>query len=203
MKPKAVVFDMDGVVVDSTRAWCITFNQALSHFGFPEVSEDKFVAEILGGSTEGDEQYFPCVSVDEILLAYNRFFPENLGEVEAFSDTVEVLKQLRCMGFKTAIATNTPRDLASKTLKKTGILDLFDEIVTADDVSEGKPDPEMIFLACERLGVSVEETFYVGDTASDVKAAEAAGCRMVGVGIDGGDDRISSLGELIPLIESI
>jgi HAD superfamily hydrolase (TIGR01509 family) len=191
---------MDGVVVDSTHAWWVTFNEALRHFGFPPVSEKKFMGEILGESTQDDvEKYYPGVTVEKLLAAYDRFFRKNLKNVRVFPDTKLVLEQLSSLGVKKAIATNTPKELAFETLKSTKILSDFDVVLTPDDVGAGKPDPAMILEACRRLGANVKEIIYVGDTVSDVKAAEAAGCRMIGVGVDA-DTRVTRLREIIPLV---
>jgi HAD superfamily hydrolase (TIGR01549 family) len=202
MALKAVVFDMDGVLVDSVHAWWLTFNQALVHFGFPTVSKEKFVCEILGESTEDDvEKYYKGVGVEELLSAYDRFFRQNIKSVRAFADTRPLLEFLSGAGVKSAVATNTPRELARATLGHTGILDRFDVVLTSDDVSRGKPDPEMILKACKLLRASVSEIIYVGDTVSDLKAARAAGVRMVGVGIKA-DETVSRLGELRSLVEA-
>ncbi|MFH1835194.1 MAG: HAD family hydrolase [Methanobacteriota archaeon] len=203
MSLKAVVFDMDGVVVDSTHAWWLTFNQALEHFDLPTVSEGKFMDEILGESTEDDiELYYPGVSEEELLSSYDSFFRGNLSEVRAFPDTLPLLEFLSIKDLKTAIATNTPRKLAGQTLGQAGLTGRFDFVFTADDVENGKPDPAMILFACEKMIVGVDEILYVGDTKADVSAAKAAGCRMVGVGICG-DVQIQRLRELIPIISEM
>jgi len=201
MDLKAVVFDMDGVVVDSTRAWWVTFNQALENFGFSKVSEEEFMTEILGESSQDDiEKYFKGVSLSDLHAAYDKFFRINVGDVKAFSDTVPLLDELHSLGLKTAIATNSPRDLALLTLENTGILSKFDVILAGDDVEKGKPNPEMIYAACKKLDVNVGEILYVGDTVADVKAAKAAGCRMVGIGVSG-DETITRLRELMSFIK--
>jgi len=102
--------------------------------------------------------------------------------------------------YKKAIITNTPRDCAKQILKKFDIETCFSHLITSDDVRKAKPDPEIIFKACERLDVSPETVLLVGDTENDVKAGKAAGCTVVGIDIDA-DYTIKKLSELTEIVE--
>jgi phosphoglycolate phosphatase len=101
--------------------------------------------------------------------------------------------------YKKAVITNTPTDCARQILEKFHIQQYFEAIVTSDDVVKSKPDPEIVFKACERLGVDVKTVLLIGDTESDVKAGREAGCTVVGLNIPA-DITIQKLSELPPLL---
>jgi HAD superfamily hydrolase (TIGR01549 family) len=200
---KAVLFDLDGTVVDSVPAWHKTFNQALEYTGSAGISYKEFCDNILGQSTEQDiERFFPSITEEELIGLYDRFFPEHIPSVRLFPESMKVLDYLESKGLLKGIVTNTPRDLMLKTLEMVGVKDRFDVIVGGTDVSVGKPDPEMIHKACGILGLDEGEVLMVGDTVADMEAGRSAGCRTVGVGVDG-DWRIESLGGLLGLFEDL
>jgi HAD superfamily hydrolase (TIGR01549 family) len=99
-----------------------------------------------------------------------------------------------------AVITNTPTDCARQILQKFDIAHYFETIVTSDDVRKAKPDPEIVFAACERLNVDPSTVLLVGDTISDVAAGHAAGCIVVGMNItaDVTIHRLLELTDLIP-----
>ncbi|MCK4400392.1 HAD family hydrolase [Candidatus Bathyarchaeota archaeon] len=121
-----------------------------------------------------------------------RFFP---GAREAFEG-------LRSRGFRLGVATNGEASLTRGVLETLGALELFDVVVGADMVNEGKPAPDMILKACELAGASPEKTVYVGDQPTDARAARSAGVAYnVGVGgtelLDAGADAVvGSVSEL-------
>lgn len=97
--------------------------------------------------------------------------------------TKEALERLRSTGFRLGVATNGEASISRGVLEALGVLDLFDVVVGADMVNEGKPAPDMVLLACELVEVPPEKTVYVGDQPTDVYAARNAEVGFtVGVG---------------------
>ncbi|MBT3284357.1 HAD-IA family hydrolase [Candidatus Bathyarchaeota archaeon] len=94
---------------------------------------------------------------------------------ELYEGVKEKMVELLDAGFKLGIATNGETGLTDEILVGLGIRELFSVIVGADKVENSKPAPDMILLACNRIGVSVSETMYVGDQHTDIRAAKAAG----------------------------
>ncbi|MBU0762408.1 MAG: HAD family hydrolase [Candidatus Altiarchaeota archaeon] len=203
MNVAAVLFDMDGTLVDSIPAWHKTFNQSLVSRGRNPVSYEYFCEEILGESTEEDiARFFPDLSVSELIGLYDQFFPKNIDAVRLFPETSEVIDFLRSKKIKMGLVTNTPRELMELTLKAVGLVDSFDSTFGGDDVSVGKPDPMMIHQCLVDLGVDVKNAVMVGDTRSDVKAGLNAGVKTIGLGVDA-DWRIDSISELLKLLQEI
>ncbi len=98
----------------------------------------------------------------------------------------EALRRLREAGFRLGIATNGEGATAAAMARALGIEGLFDAIVGAEDVKQEKPAPDMILLACKRVGVTPDEAVYVGDLPEDVEAGRGAGVKVV-VAVNGPD----------------
>lgn len=194
---------MDGTLVDSIPAWHKTFNQALENQGLETVSYEFFCESVLGESTQEDiSRFFPKLSVEELVNLYDDFFPENIGLVRLFPNTLEVLDFLDEKKLKKVIVTNTPRELMLLTLDSLDITHRFDHVIGGSDVSVGKPHPEMLEKACSLTNLSKDEVLMVGDTSADTRAGVNAKIRTIGIGV-GGDWEIKDLCEFIPLLKDI
>jgi AHBA synthesis associated protein len=196
---RAVLFDMDGVLLFSEEAWLLVYNDTLRHFGKPEIGREEY-ARIYGGDTRRDrDTYLPERTVEEVKGAFERFFAHHLDDVRANPEAPAVLAELRARGIGTAAATNTNRALAEDLLRRKGILPLLDALACADEAGAGKPDPAVLLLAAERLGVPLGRTLLVGDSRYDAGAAQAAGVPFVGYRFGEGP-RIESLAEVLSLL---
>ena len=196
IKPSAILFDMDGVLVDSLESWRKSLNQAFKAFDHKEISKDEFIKIYWGHDLRDNIEKMRLDP--EIGNFCNTIYGEHIDAVNIYTDTKDTLQKLKM--YKKAIITNTPRDWTRQILKKFDIETCFSHIITSDDVRKAKPDPEIIFKACERLDVSPKTVLLVGDTESDVKAGNAAGCTVVGIDIDA-DYTIGKLSELTEIVE--
>ena len=196
---RAVLFDMDGVLVFSEDAWFSVFNETLTCFGHRPVSRAEFDAIYGNGAAADRDAYMPERSVAEIDAAYARLFETHLGEIRPNAEAVEVLATLRRRGIRTSVATNTTAPLARRVLAQHGLLPLLDATASADEAGAGKPDPAVVRLAAERVGVPLEACLFVGDSRFDAAAGAAAPVRFVGLG-HGDAERIERLGELLALV---
>jgi len=201
MALEAVLFDMDGTLVDSVPAWHMAFNRVLGLYGRPPVSYEYFCSDILGQSAQADiDRFFPSLTLEGLSSHYERFFPENISTVRLFPATLSVLDFLDSRGLRTGVVTNTSKGLMGLILDTVGLSGRFGSAISADDVESGKPQPDMLHLSCKRLRVREEDTLMVGDTRMDIEAAKKAGMRSVGIGIKG-DWRIRDIGELSGLMK--
>ena len=196
LKPDAILFDMDGVLVDSLDSWWSALDEAMKFFKQNGISREEFVEKYWGQDlyyTLEKHGFDPRI-VNRCNLAYEN----HIDTVKIYPDVKTSLKQLT--GFKKGIVTNTPRNRAFQVVRMLGIEQFFDTIVTSDDVSRGKPSPEIVFKACKNLGVEVEKTILVGDTISDVNAGHDAGCRVFGIDVVA-DYTIKDVSGLIDFLE--
>ena len=199
MEIRAVLFDMDGVLVFSEDAWFEVYNRTLVHFGHLPVPRAEFDSIYGNGAAADREAYMPERTVAEIEATYARLFEEHLDQVRPNAEARGVLEALRRRGIRTAVATNTTAPLARRILDLHGLLPLLDATASADEAGAGKPDPAVVRLAAARAGVPLESSLFVGDSRFDAQAAAAAPVRFVGLGHDDGA-RIERLGGLLALV---
>ena len=146
---RAVLLDMDGVLVFSEDAWFDVYNDTLRSFGHAPVSRAAFDA-IYGNGTKADrDAYMPERTVAEVDAAYVRFFETRLDRIRPNPEAAAALGALRAMGIPTSVATNTNRPLAGRILEAQGLLGLVDAVSGADEAGAGKPDPAVVRLAAE------------------------------------------------------
>jgi HAD superfamily hydrolase (TIGR01509 family) len=199
-KPKAVIFDMDGVIIDSLESWLEVFNSTRQHYKLPKITKKEFVEKIWGGSIQNDIQlYFKGKSIEEIS---NRYF-SNIGKFKSGTKlnphVKETLEKLKSKDIKLALVTNTYKKAASEILSHHQIRHFFDAIVGGDEVRHGKPQPDSLLEACKRLNIAPQEAILVGDTINDKRAAKNASMFFVGYKTDG-DFKIADLRDLAVLI---
>jgi HAD superfamily hydrolase (TIGR01509 family) len=198
---KAVLFDLDGVLIDSYQAWFRQFNDALRHFGYKPIREEVF-RQHWGQSTEEDVRtFYPGRSLAEVRKYFADHYHEYTSYLKVNPDARAVLKQIRDMKMKLGCVTNSHRRIVQNMLKQTRIDKFFEVVVTADDAPKPKPAPDMLLKACRVLKISPTEAVFIGDTATDMKACRNAGCRFVGYKVDA-KIAVRSLKELPELLAS-
>jgi HAD superfamily hydrolase (TIGR01509 family) len=190
---RAVLWDLDGVLIDSYEVWFHLLNETARAFGAAPVSREVF-ADGWGQGIEKDVELFPGRTIPEIEAYYHAHFMNHATHLRVDPDARAVIAALRAAGLGQALITNTPGPLAKRILDSAGLeLDL---VVGGTDVPRGKPAPDMVLEACRLLRVAPAEALVVGDSRYDRDAAAAAKVRFVGLRIDG-DRRIERLGELL------
>jgi HAD superfamily hydrolase (TIGR01509 family) len=177
---RAVLFDLDGVIVDSYETWFRQFRQALLHFGHPPISEHEFRRH-WGQSTEHDVRLFmPGTTVEEVKQYFFDHYSNYVQYLIMEEDAGNSLDLVTELHLRVGCVTNSHRPIVEQTLSHLRLSRCFEAIVTADDVKEPKPASEMIFQACQDLAVLPENTVFLGDTLTDAEAAYGAGCIFVG-----------------------
>jgi beta-phosphoglucomutase-like phosphatase (HAD superfamily) len=185
MRLRGVIFDMDGVLVDShavhRKAWRMFF-QTLGR----EVPESE-LDYILDGRKRCDIlRHFlgncPETELEEFGKRKDCIFRSMHFEVAAVPGASRLVRELFSSGRALAVATCASKSRALSTLVELGLLNCFQVVVTGEDVSSGKPDPAIYRLACNRIGIAPEGLLAVEDAISGVQAAVGAGLRCLAVG---------------------
>jgi HAD superfamily hydrolase (TIGR01549 family) len=193
---KAVLFDMDGVLVDSHQTWFERFNASLKHFGFNEITVEEFDKHVWAVSfQENALNYFPGITLDQILDFYNETFDK--FKVKKIESVDEILKKLKNNKIKIGLTSNSQSKIVKKILKQINIHSNFDVILGGEQIENPKPDPEIIIKACKKLGVDPKQAVMVGDSTYDEQAAAAAGCGFIGYKMKDGIQDLLQIEEII------
>ena len=193
---KAVLFDLDGTLIDSVGAYLEIARIAAQPYGL-EVTE-RHVRHALATGSNFWKDVVPEDSNDaqammKALSAHaRREWPRVLREHgKAFAGIDRTLDAIKRLGIRLGIVSGAQPEVL-ELLRKDGVLDRFDAIVLGADVSRRKPDPEGIVKCLKELGVAPAAALYVGDTPVDIQASRAAGVRAVAVLSGAGDSAMLS-----------
>ena len=218
---RAVLFDLDGTLLDTAGDISVALNRALAEQRLPELALTRVRALIGGGVPALIERAVARLGAGAAaadtaaLLARFTFHYERLhglGEMQtrAYPGVAEGLAELRALGLKLAVVTNKPRQAAIDLLTRLGLAREIQAVVGGDSVVHRKPHAQPLLLACEELRVRPVEALMVGDSLTDVLAARAAGLTVVCVSYgynEGADPRtlpcdsfVQTLGELPALL---
>lgn len=185
---RAVVFDMDGVLVNSHPVHRAAWRLFLHSIG-TEVSELE-LAFILEGRTRTEIlRHFLGDLPEEDLQRYGRrkdaIFRGMEHDITLVSGVLEFVRELNRRGIACAVATSASEIRTSSTIERIGLGGCFEAVVTAGDVAAGKPDPAVYRLACERLNVNPQTALAFDDACAGVQSAISAGLRCIGLATNG------------------
>lgn len=173
--PRAVVFDLDGTLLDSLPLVLAAITHAIEPFGGGRPTRDIFAT--LGGPPE---RFMPALlkdlsQVSEAIARMERYHAENTHLIEPFSGAADLLDSLRALGVRSAIWTGRDRKSTEVLLARHGLAEHFTTVVCGDDLPTHKPDPEGLREILRRLAVPPAEAIFLGDADVDVLGGVACG----------------------------
>ncbi|WP_330177114.1 HAD family phosphatase [Streptomyces sp. NBC_01498] len=182
----AVVFDLDGTLVDSEPNYYEAGRRLLAGHGVPDFSWEQHTRYIGISTRETLEawrtEYGIGAPLDELLLAKNRIYLELArASTEVFPEMRALVERLHTRGAPMAVASGSSRAAIEAVLDGTGLTPYFTLVVSAEEVPRGKPAPDVFLEAARRLGVDPADCVVLEDAAPGVRAARAAGMRCVAV----------------------
>ena len=183
MKYTSILFDFDGTLANTNGLVIGSWKHAFRVLKGIEQSEEEIKKTFGEPLAVSMEKFFPDVPVEEAIATYRSYQKdvfENL--IEPFDGMVDLIKGLKAKGYKVAVTTSRMGGSTMAGLRKFGLADIFDAIVTSDDTTKHKPDPEPVLITLEKLGVKPEEALMIGDSMFDIKCAHNAGVKAVLVG---------------------
>lgn len=185
---KAIIYDLDDLMVDSNSLHVKAFDLAFAKLGrsLKEIPKDKRAGyvgmRIVDITKDIIENLKIKADAGEIIKMRNNIFLDLAkDELEIMPGLIYSLDLFKNNNYKIAIASSGVKEYIDMVLDKFKIRKYFDAIITGDDVKKGKPDPETYALACEKLGLKSEECVVLEDAANGVKAAKGAGCKCIAI----------------------
>lgn len=175
---KGLIFDLDGTLINSMPYHALAWKQVAFEHGFDIDVNDIYA---MGGSASRDIAAFyknkgePVGDIDEYVKRKIDIFQENIPKIEVFQKIFNELKEAKSLGIKIAIGTGTRTANATRILKEKDLFDYIDALVTADDVTRHKPNPDTFLVAAKRLELKPQDCLVFEDGQLGIKAALRGG----------------------------
>ncbi|HLA82159.1 MAG TPA: HAD-IA family hydrolase [Thermoleophilia bacterium] len=177
----AVVFDLDGTIVDSVELIVVSFQHAIREVLGREAGREEAIANV-GRPLKEQMIMLSPEHADELVATYREFnHREHDRMLTLYDGILSLLHTLQVRGVKLGLVTSKSRYTTQMAFDLTGIESYFDAAVCADESPRNKPSPDPIMLCLEQLGVSPGNAAYVGDSPADIQAAKAAGVDSIAV----------------------
>ncbi len=213
-KVKLVIFDLDGTLINAYPAVCRSVHFTLSQLGYPLITKEVICKTVGWGERHLLSQFVPSVQIEKALRIYRRHHRQALKTgSRLLPKAKETLKKLREEGYSMAVASNRSLVFSRIVMKHLEIKQYFDYILCADQVSRGKPHPEILELILTRFSLTPDEAVYVGDMGIDIQTGRGAGVETVAV-LTGSCTReelrkesplkiLRQIGDMIPWIQKL
>ena len=181
---KAIIFDMDGTVIDSTESDYMAWKRIFAEYN-TDIAYDEYV-KVLGVKSDEILQRFLSLDGEELHKALKRklhYFNQIIEEqgLASIPHVENFLKQLKDSSLRVALATGARKEKSDYVLDKVNLKRYFETFTTAEDIRNGKPHPEIFLKAAARMNVSPSQCIVVEDAENGVKAAKNAGMHCVAI----------------------
>jgi beta-phosphoglucomutase family hydrolase len=191
MPLKGLIFDLDGVLVDTVPAHYEAWHRMFTEYGYefgPRDYREKVDGLLRQDGVRAVMRNAPQGRIEEAADLKNRYYRELIeqGRFRIFESSIWFVRRCEAQGLRLAIASSSVN--VRFILQKVGIADAFQMVVGGDDVENGKPDPEIFLTAARGLGLAVADCIVFEDAASGVIAAKRGGFYCVGIGDAGSED---------------
>lgn len=197
---RVILFDLDGVLMNSFYFWFHLFNHTLEYFGHRRISLKVFRSQ-WGKSTEDDvKKFMPERTVKEIKSFFHTHMDKFIHHIKFNVEAKSILRKLYKI-YKLGCVSNSHTKIMRWQIESSGLKKYFSIILSADDVKKPKPAPDMLVKAIKNLKVKPDEVIFIGDTKTDLIAGENAGCIVVGYNIKS-RFKISSLKQIFTILKN-
>ena len=197
---KAIIFDMDGTLVDSSVTIVNAINHVRAKLNLDNMTKELILEKVNDPHLNPAEFFYkvPAFTEEHEKWFSNYYTQNHEKELQLYEGIDELLKNLKERGYLLAVATNAYRGSTLESLSHLNVLKYFSSIACYDDVPKGKPSPDMLEKNIKDLNVSVEEALFIGDSERDLLAAQAINMDylMVNWGFSTYEDAIHSVEKL-------
>jgi HAD superfamily hydrolase (TIGR01509 family) len=178
---RGCIFDLDGTIIDSDALLLEAWKHGLTILG-KNIKEEEIIKYFGMCSEDIAKQLLKNDPelVNELIKHRTRFFNSNWRKmIKPMPGIKEALRYLKSKRFRIAVASSNPKRRIITILKRLCLSEFFNVVVGRDEVKKGKPEPDMVFKAAERLGTKPSNCVYIGDSVYDVIMGKKAGCKTV------------------------
>ena len=183
MKTKCVIFDLDGVLVDTVEAWMKIHREAAKKFVPNPPADEEIDKLVYTPTSEFVDRLLPenIEMRDKIARKMHDYIQNHMEDMITSSCVKEkegardLLRKLKQEKIKIGLVTNNEKKFTKQVISHFALQKFFDAVITKDDVKNTKPHPEPLLKAIEQLGCPLENCIYIGDTEADVIAGKLAG----------------------------
>ena len=174
-RKKAVIFDMDGTLVDSSVTIVNAINHVRAMLNLAAMEKELILEKVNDPHLNPAEFFYEVPNfTEEHEKWFSDYYTNNHEtELQLYEGVERLLKNLKEKGYTLALATNAYRNSTLESLSHLKVLEFFDSIACYDDVANGKPSPDMLEKNLKDLNVSTKESIFIGDSERDLLAAEA------------------------------
>ncbi len=177
---KAILFDLDGTLLDSIPFIGLSFEHTFNHLGLPWNEEE--VLNTIGLPLRDVAKHYADQDHEEFLAVFAEFQVKNQERLlKPFPEAKRTLNQILQKGYHTGIVTSKRRKATRESLALTGLDRYLDVVVAVEDTSKPKPNPDSVLWALEQLKTSPEKGVYIGDSIFDIMTGKNAGVATIGV----------------------
>jgi len=171
----AYLFDWDGTLAETLDIWLVLWRESLAKHG--KSGDDHTIVRHLFGDARNGLKYFDFTDeqIDELLRQLHPLAVDRVKKVTLYKEARDALLTLKRNNKKLALITSSYRELIDAAMRNHELIDLFDVLVTGEDVNAHKPDPEGIKIALKALGIAKDRALMLGDSDKDLRAAQNAG----------------------------
>ncbi|MDP8267709.1 MAG: HAD family phosphatase [Candidatus Tenebribacter davisii] len=198
-KIKAVIFDMDGVIIDSEPIYMKIQEELFNDLGF-SVSKKEY-DEFIGAGMHYMWHYLSVkhklpFSIEQLITMNNKLTYDKINNSNALETTtgfIPFINNIKSKRLKTAVASSTSKKIVNLILSKLGIIDLFDIVISTEEVAKGKPEPDVFLKAAKLLSEDTDNCVAIEDSTNGIKAVTRAGIKCIGfLNINSGKQDLSS-----------
>jgi phosphoglycolate phosphatase len=197
---KAIIFDMDGTLVDSSLTIVNAINYVRKNLNLPPMEEELILTKVNDPELNPAEFFY---EVEAFTEEHEGWFSEyytlnHEKELRLYDEIEALLKSLKEEGYKLAIATNSYRGSTLESLGHLNILDYFESLACYDDVGRGKPAPDMLEKNLKDMNIDASDALFIGDSERDLLASKASNIDyiMINWGFSDYEDAIHTVEDL-------
>ena len=205
MNYKAVIFDMDGILLDTESICDRTWTMAADQFHLDPEKAAKAITLCRGTNKNGTravikQSFGQDFDVDTFLAKTSELFYyiEETEGIKLMPHVIEALDYIKNKGYKMALASSTRQTSVIRQLTNAGLISYFETITTGDMVEHGKPDPEIYLKACKSIGLDPKDCIAIEDSPNGLRSAKSAGLSTIMI-----PDLIPYTDDLKPIADTV